>query len=448
MRKFAFVLLAIAVLFAGPAFAEVQNVKVGGDITARFVKTGTLDLDDDIVGVATATDHFFMTTTRVYIEADLTDNVSTMIRFINERDWDAATNVANNNSGASDEGDIQIDLSYIKLSEFLYAPLTLIIGRQEIVWGSGLVVADGTPNSVLDNAAGPVVNALNLRNRYYSSRKSFDAVRAILDYDPWAIDVFFAKIDEDQGGVGTDNEHDEDLMGVNVSYLWANEILTEAYYVGNFDRDTATVGVLAPEVHTIGIRAEGPINALDENLAFEIELAKQWGDYSSTVDIDTWAFIVGGSYAFDNEYAPIVGLKYDYRSGNDTSSDYEGWYAQYGSYTVGNIIDKVWTNADYQTVATPRGAGGNIHAITASGSFLPLEDIELSLDWIYALADEEQLGTLDDEIGHEVIGTVTYDYTEDVTIAFMGSWFDPGDAFLAAEDDDAYELVGSVSVEF
>ena len=63
-------------------------------------------------------------------------------------------------------------------------------------------------------------------------------------------------------------------------------------------------------------------------------------------------------------------------------------------------------------------------------------------------ADEEQLAGRGDDIGHELTGRVMYDYTEDVTFSVMGSYFDPDDAFRANEDDEAYLITSSVSVEF
>lgn len=436
MKKYLVLALAFAaaIVFSSAVYAEVQNVKVGGDITARYVRDTNLDLNNDMQTQNSSTNDFFMTTTRVYVSADLTDNVQTYIRFLNERDWDAADNISNTDAADS----LHVDLSYIKLSEFLYSPLTVTIGRQEILWGSGLVVGDGTPIGT---------GNINLRNEYFSVRKAFDAVRATLNFDPWTIDTFAARINQDVNNAVNDGQN-ENLVGANVSYMWSNEILTEGYYVGLFDKDKTIAN--SSEVDTVGLRAEGPIKALDENLSFELEAAKQWGHYISDNDIDSWAGIAGASYAFKNDYKPIVGLKYDYRSGNDGGKDYAGWNAAYNSYKIGNIIDKVWTHGDYQLAGTdPRGAGGNIHALTASGSIMPVEDIALSLDWIYARADESQLGGCGRTIGNELIGAVTYDYTEDVTFAFTGSLFDPSNAFRSADEErNAYELVGSVMVEF
>ncbi len=440
MKRISFLVLAAMVLIAMPAFAETQNVKVGGDITSYFGKLSDLDLMKGTDANSNTTDDFFTTTTRLYVSADLTDNVQTYVRLINEREWDTASNIQTDaNVGAAESSsDVQIDNAYIKLSEFLYSPLTLIIGRQDIVWGSGLLLADGDGTNNGNLGIYP----------YVSSRIAFDAARAIFDYDPWTLDIVAGKVDEDQSAA-TSDEQDHDFYGANLSYVFPSEWLVEGTYVGSYDQNTALAA--APSIHMVGARTEGPVTVIDDNLNFQGEVAYQFGDYSRTTDISAWAVVAGASYAFDNEYKPIVGLKYDFRSGEEASNggDYNGWITRFDNYKIGNLIEKLWIEAYApNNAADTRGNGGNISAVTTSGSIIPIEDVELSLDWVWAQADEELSASGKDYIGNEFIGTVTYDYTEDVTFAFMGSYFDPDDAFRTTENDAAYELIGSVAVEF
>ena len=108
------------VAWSVPALAEVQNVKVGGDLTVRAFHRHNLDLQDQS-GALDGTDNFLMTTTGVNIGADLTENVSTFIRLANERDWD-------NDSNGSGDGNFDLSKAYITLKELFYAPLTLRVG--------------------------------------------------------------------------------------------------------------------------------------------------------------------------------------------------------------------------------------------------------------------------------------------------------------------------------
>jgi hypothetical protein len=56
--------------------------------------------------------------------------------------------------------------------------------------------------------------------------------------------------------------------------------------------------------------------------------------------------------------------------------------------------------------------------------------------------------TDDDCLGDEIDLKLTYDYSEDVQFGLEAGVFIPGDAFANANDDEAYEVIGSVSVSF
>ena len=106
MRSFkALFVLALALGFAVPAFAETQNVKVSGSIDAYAFWRENYDLNNnndasvfpvggtipgDTHGGAIAqrsdADNYFRTNTQVEVSADLTDNVSTVINLVNQRD--------------------------------------------------------------------------------------------------------------------------------------------------------------------------------------------------------------------------------------------------------------------------------------------------------------------------------------------------------------------------
>jgi hypothetical protein len=140
--------LALVLTVSAIAYAETQSVKVSGDITVRTFARNNYDLDNDDpnpfqFGVqSTDWATHLMSTTEVQIDADLTDNVSGVIRLVNQRVWGnnqyysapagetGNVGVANGrwdlftaaviNPGNGDEFDIVVDLAYIELKEFLY----------------------------------------------------------------------------------------------------------------------------------------------------------------------------------------------------------------------------------------------------------------------------------------------------------------------------------------
>ncbi len=444
-----FCALVLAVALAAPVYAEVQNVKVSGDISiyglTRDNYTTTGSGSGRLVNGATAAEgassdgfpealsaDYYATITRLRIDADLTDNVSTLVRLINERDWTAAT------IGGANEN-IDIDLASITLKEMLYSPLTLILGRQDIRWGSGLVIGDGT--TVQTAATGLFATDL-------SARKSFDAVRAILDYDPWTLDLIIAKVTESGAGA------DIDVYGVDASYKFAEyNAVFEAYYVDIHDSSAIDSTVLGTSngtnTSTLGARLTGEPVA---KLTGEIEFAYQFGDSQAAIaDQDAWAFDIGAVYAFDTTYSPKLGLKYGLRTGQDTTAaataDNEAWNAVFEDQLNGEIFDP----------------NTNIQFIKLSGSLVPVEKLTAGIDYyMYWFAEDlafpsappASAVSADDDAGAEVDVTLSYAYTEDVTIGLVAAWFFPGDAYGSTAalgnggDETAAEVLATVTVAF
>jgi hypothetical protein len=145
---------ALFVVLASPAaFAAIQNVKVSGDITTSYVDDNSLDLGSETLGVPNGqkTQSIFLTQTRLRVDADLSDNVSTEVGLINERAWNAETCTGNDNCDTN----VQLYLATLTLREFLYSPLTLEIGRQTFNYGNGFIMgAAGPVNSGAANLAG------------------------------------------------------------------------------------------------------------------------------------------------------------------------------------------------------------------------------------------------------------------------------------------------------
>ena len=180
-------LLLIAVIsFAlmGTASAAVENIKVSGDITAQgILRDLTLGSDstDQI-------EEFLFSQVRLRFDADLTEGVSAVIRFINERVW-------GEEDWYADDTDIDLDLAYIELKEFLYEPLTMIIGRQNLRYGNALIIGDPDTNMKIAKGWGSDFLSNATSPDYFgdlSKRKSFDAIRSIIDYSPWTIDIIQA----------------------------------------------------------------------------------------------------------------------------------------------------------------------------------------------------------------------------------------------------------------
>ncbi len=468
MKQFkALFVFALAAFLSVPAFAETQNVRVSGAIDSYAFARYDYDLaknnDASVLPVGSTApgavhaggyltsqqseaDQFFRTNTQIEVAADLTDNVSTVVNLVNQRDWngDAVDTTGTATSSAGAEFDILLDLAYVQMKEIFYSPLTLTIGRQDIWLGRGFVIGNNQtawdPQSILQADE-------------YAVTTAFDAIRATLDFNPWTIDVIFSKIQE--GSLNP--EDDRDLFITNVNYKFAEyNAVAEGYYILDQDRNTVSgaTGSDPNQTNTLGGRVQfDPIS----QITLGGELAYQFGEYTTGTldrDRDAWGVDIFGTYRWDNAWKPELTLEYVLFTGEETTTGTNDEYNAWNSLYRG----KFWTAyADFRefVYATADGsdqpATENTQFIQVKGSLKPLDDLLLEASFTYLWNDESIVVSgveRDDQIGWEVDLQATYDYTEDVSFGLLTGWFVPGDYYTAPNDKTATDIVGSVKVTF
>lgn len=437
----ALMVLALALVVATPAFAETQNVKVSGSLDWYAFDRSNYDLNKDGGDGMAAGDSegtsFFQSNVQVEIAADLTDNVSTVINLVNERNWDTPTDTENY--------DVVLDLGYVQMKEIFYSPLTITAGRQDLWFGRGFII--GNNNSGWDYQA-------ELGANEYSVTTGFDALRATLDFNPWTIDLVYSKISE----TGTLNtEDDMDLYIANVNYKFSEyNAVAELYWVSLWDRSTTiAANQVSSDTETIGGRVQfDPIS----QITLGAEVAYQFGDYirtSTEVDREAWGLDLFGTYRWsDIAWKPELTLEYVHFSGDSSSAATTEEYSAWNSLFRG----KFWTAYEdfrefvYTTDQTgDQSATTNHNMLQVKGAMKPLEDLLLEASFSWFWNDEDIVvggSTLNDEIGYEIDLQATYDYTEDVSFGLLAAWFVPGDQFTSPNDKTATDLVGSLKVSF
>ncbi|MFH1414184.1 MAG: alginate export family protein [Candidatus Omnitrophota bacterium] len=414
---------------------------------------------------------------RVRVDADLTDNVSTTIRLLNEGVW-GNTDI---NELADNDDEVYLDLAYATLKEFLYSPLTLTLGRQELQLGNGMIVGDPDTNGAATGWGGTAgVVMTNTANVFYhpapdlTLRKAFDAIRATLDYDPMVVDLFWTKVAE--GEVSQDD--DTTLFGGNVSYPFSDATMGEAYYIVKHVGKKALTGNKVNRVDTIGGRVK---TDLADNLTAQVEAAIQLGRYEPAANVNdgttkvqkrrAWAAEAIVDYRMKNEkyakYNPQLTGIYAFLSGERRTAAvsttpqgeyYHGWDPMAENQTLGHIVNGLM-------------AFSNAHILGGSFKMTPAEDVLVGIDYT-ALWFNKRYQNLDTVIlngltgghvyrmnNHRFIGqeldlTLVYNYTEDVQFGLLAGMFMPGKAFYSggssgdAVDNTATELIGSMKVTF
>jgi len=471
--------LAFVVGIAFTAYAEVQNVKVSGDLTVTGVARNDLTLTKDVA--STPADfgkkiRAILSQVRVRVDADLTDNVATTVRLLNERTWGEEMDepTTPDSYKTTSNSDIDVDLAYATMKEFLYSPLSLTVGRQELRFGSGLVVGARTTNAI---AAGHGKTGRYLPNSLddLSLRKAFDAIRATLDYNPLVVDLIYSKISESNIAAFDD----VNLYGANANYAVNKNLVTEGYIFQRArDRGvavTSTAAAKKEKLTTVGAKANYT-GLKDTSLG--LEGAYQFGDHlrnttlypnesisgttNSTRKVTAYALQATGSYKVPTmtKYAPMLGGSYTYLSGDkaaSTNDHFRGWDSMFEDQNSGTIFNKIFALTNMQIV--------NLNA-----SAKPIEDVTLTANY-YNLRSAQPFATEGSltktlsnisgdptytmkagkkGLGNEIDLGITYDYTEDVQFGLTGGAFIPGGAFEKqnAGKETAKQVIGSMKVTF
>lgn len=498
LRKLTLAIAAVALL-ASPAFAAVQNVKVSGKIDSSYIYRDRFDLGSGVgENDERRNQSFAMTQTQLRVDADLSDNVQTVIQLLNERAWGGSSRTSTVTDDNGDDADISynnnhidLNLAYVTLREFLYSPLTLVVGRQILHYGNGFVVGDGGPNNSGSDAIGAFAGD-------YTLATAHDAVRAILDYKPLTIDVFVSKEDSNSLAGNSDQNDDVDLFGVNANYQLGDDMnsVVEAYFFGKINRssNTATSSPRAKtdKIYVPGLRAStNPISGLN----LQVEAALQRGvrtlnSGSSVVNEPREAF---GAQAIVNyqvkqedveKYKPVMQGVYTYVSGdsNPTDSDithpnaasdetFNGWDPMFESQASGKIYNALFNLT-------------NAHIVELSAAVTPIEDVTAKLSWtqlwadkslgrqcgstsglatdctflvqpdnssVNATANQSTAVTSNLGLGQEIDADLTYNYTEDVVFGLSLGVFFPGDAFAETSlvsRKSASQAIAHVGVTF
>lgn len=455
--------LAFVVGIVFTAYAEVQNVKVSGDITAYGIDRSQFGLKDRKHGGTLRNETGFASITRVKVDADLTDNISTTVRLLNERYWGSETE---NGPARGENTNIDIDLAYATLKEFLYSPLTITAGRQELHFGNDMVVG-----AVATNRATNGASSFTGRDEDLSVRHAFDAIRATLDYNPLVIDLVTAKIKEKV----LNNADDQNLYGINAKYdTGMNNTTVEGYW---FTKDSSKKGAVSgkanedskrDKVHTIGALVKSlPV----EDLSTSLEVATQTGTFFDNLTYGgaahndaarrrAWAAEAGVNYKFSKVKtmpsltalaAWFSGPKDPSLLGNNGRKTYTGW-------------DPMFENQKYGDIANALFAQTNARLIGGIASIKPIDDVTFQGEYYAYWWDRKypngsltpmattrgDIYTMTDKrfAGQELDLKASYDYTEDVQFSLLGGVLVPGKAFDKANRDNATELIGSMKVTF
>ncbi len=343
-------LTGLCVILAASAYAELQNVEVGGEITIRgryyrnaftsgmaretrlpgslfptralgpFGMTSMFDVDDNGNDLS-----FVEQRTVLNVKADFTDDVSAFIELESFERWgeDFRSNyITGADARAVSTNDVEIYQAYIEATALFGQPIRVRIGRQEIAMGKKWLVGDR------------IWPTLGI---------SHDGVRfTYTPHDGVSLDAWWTKLAE---ASPMEEDGDVDFYGIyatysgfeplNVSLYWlyirdaGERHETELGLVAEWFEDLAGVDDYDPvEMHTLGTRLWGEAGGFD----YDLELAYQFGDadgvgflYNSgfvgrgddSASFGNWAADIEVGYTFDVSWQPRIFIGGAYLGGED-----------------------------------------------------------------------------------------------------------------------------------
>jgi hypothetical protein len=321
-----------------PAVAEKEAVRAGFDLRLRQEKFNYIPLKPGVVTRGGYNDYFRIRP-RIWGEVDLLENVIFRARVVNEfRHWNHPDmNPAAQRSSYNFEDEYVFDNLYIEAKDLADKKLDIKVGRQEMIYGTGKLILEGTPKdgsrTIYFNAAKAVwkgipnttVDLVGIYN------ESIDRIAINpADRDLTGVDKNNDNITESGAFVYLKNKSCKSLP-CEVYAIWKNE----SKWVKQATAST-TVDVAALNVGTYGFRI---MPNFGSGFSGNLEAAYQSGKRG---DVDTSGEMLDASVAFQcpvsTNAKPTLDLGVYYLSGDKASStdEDESWnplWARYPQYS-------------------------------------------------------------------------------------------------------------------
>ncbi len=283
---------------------------------------------------------------------------------------------------AERDGPMDVHQAYLMLGNHKEFPLSLKIGRQELVYGEQRLLG---------------------HLRWSNNPRTFDAVKVRWQNSLFGVDVWTGGlVYNDDWNLNKSNPQDH-FSGAyfNFPTLAKHEIVEAFLYARNVERGIATdnwSGVAAPfrfpgaqDLYTAGVRIKSKPLAYDA-WDYGIELMHQFGNRTAVFPAttvaaaltaprlkqDAWAAVLQGGYTWtEHPWQPRLGLVYSYASGDKVAADGE-------SGTFQNLFATTHLHYGYMDLNSLQ----NLHDLRLALTAKPRANISLAAEVHYQLLDK------------------------------------------------------------
>ena len=457
MKKISVLTFAAFFAFGAFAYADIDNIDIGGDIMMEYFFSDNIDLNTS--KSAPDESDFLRMEAHLWFQADLDDNITARISLEVDREY-SQTNIGHTNVAVKDDsgmGDLGVFLeeALIKVANIGGSGFSIAAGRQFLNygddplsedqfntwWGPGFIIADSNSASTL-----------RLSDLGSYEIDPFDSVVGSYQTETARVDLIYARDVEDfytnrnGPGPGPNTNDDASMWALYGSYYGIEGHQLDLYFTWNREERNSVNGNLGfdGDKMIIGGRAAGD---LTEAFAYKAEIAYQFedSDTMNRADNDALAGQLGINYHPAVDYEPNVGLIYTYLAEDNNGI---GFAAPYEGKTFGLITEGLVKFAMLNT-----GLGNdftNMHVFNLNGGLLLNEDVAWTLDLYYLMMDDDD-SKGDDTIGFEVDTQIDYRFNDNLTTFVGGGVFFPDDAAENAagnNDDEALFFRAGVKVNF
>jgi hypothetical protein len=300
------------------------------------------------------------------------------------------------------QGGVLVDTANVKLKNVGGMPLTMTLGRQDIILGDGWLVLDGTPN---DGSRTSYFDAARFTYEIAKIQTSVDAIFIDQKADGGAI---IPQLLKDNRGARFADTIEQDERGF---ILWlSNRSLKNTEINGYYMYKDSESGLHNAKplangdtgyVHAFGARIAG---MLDDHWRYRAEGAFEFGRLAgpegSTAGgpmpfrerrLSAFGFNSEIAYLFKDTFSNEARLQYEYLSGDDakTPGTNEGFVLLWGRWP------RFSEALGYQFPTTGEGRAydiTNYHRLAPGWSFKPCDRILISTDLHFLFAPENPLG--------------------------------------------------------
>ncbi len=387
-------LVALIATIGGFAYAELQNVEIGGNLRIRG---NYYNFDDSPWDQS-----FIEQRTRLNVKADFTQEVSAFIELDSYDIWGEdfrSWYLCGNDFRGTDNVDLY--QAYIEARNVWDTPLTVRVGRQEIALGNQFLVGVNDTSSL-----------------FYGL--SFDALRVTFANDMVSIDAIAAKLAENMGDFGED---DVDFYALYGTYLGIEDITLDAYWMFVRDDEGYLGGMVngtTVDLHTVGLRGAGVLGGFD----FDLEAAYQWGDVDDVpsacpagygeadVEYDEFAINAEAGYTFDTSMQPRVFARFAYLGGGDPD---DNRWSNDRTLPFNRLFSNIQYSEFLDDFTFDNGQLSNVFVYTLGVQALVTEAVELKLVGSYLEADQEGWSD-ENQLGWEAGLYGEYHYSDDLVV--------------------------------